>query len=470
MTIWLPNLEQLAGPRYLAIAEALAADIRTGRLKTGERLPTHRDLAYRIGVTVGTVTRAYAEAERRGLIAGEVGRGTYVRDIRAAAIGFPLRESYPLREFDAADATAPIDLSVNYPARQATDELFGDALKTLADEPGVADLLDYQVNRGLLRHRTAGAKLIRRGGLEVPADRVIVTCGAQHAMMVAFAALTRPGDVVLTEALTYPGMKLIAGMLQLRLYGVAMDEHGLKPDAFEAACRTMQPKALYCMPTLQNPTSVTMPESRRREIARIAEALGVAIVEDDIYGFLDPDAPPPVSQFAPSVGHYVLSVSKCLAPGLRAGFLAVPPGDTAAYAAAVRTTIWMAPPLAVEIAARWIVDGTGERLATKLSQEALVRQRMVQERMSGFDYATAPHSMHGWLTLPEPWRASQFAAEARERDVLVTPAEAFVVARPAPQAVRICTGAVRTREQLARGLDILVGLLRSAPEEHLSIM
>ncbi len=469
MTIWTPDLDKHSGPRYLAIAEAIAGDIRAGRLHSGARLPTHRDLAYRIGVTVGTVTRAYAEAERRGLIAGEVGRGTYVRDA-GAGIGFPLRDSGPIREPAALDADAPIDLSVNYPVREATDRQLGDALRALANEPGVSSLLDYQVNRGLAHHRAAGAALIRGSGLDVPADRVIVTCGAQHAMMSSLSALTRPGDTVLTEALTYPGMKLIAGMLQLRLHGVAMDEHGLKPDAFEMACRTMQPRALYCMPTLQNPTSVTMPEARRRDIARIAVEHGVAVVEDDIYGFLDEAPPPPIAHFAPSIGHYVLSVSKCIAPGLRTGFLVVPPGDASAYVAAVRATVWMAPPLAVEIAARWILDGTGKRLSDGLRDEAAVRQQMVLERLAGYGYTTAPHSLHGWLTLPEPWRASQFVAVARARGVLLTPAEAFVVARPAPQALRICTGAVKTRDQLARGLDVVATLLKSAPEEHLSIM
>lgn len=470
MTKWIPDLAQRSGPRYLAIADAIAADIRAGRLRTGERLPTHRDLAYRLGVTTGTVTRAYAEAERRGFIAGEVGRGTFVQDLRTASGGFPAGAAAQLLESDVADEAGPIDLSVNYPVREASDRMVGDTLKALADEPGIAALLDYHANRGLPRHRAAGVKLIRKSGLETTAERVIVTCGAQHAMSVAFAALARPGDVVLTEALTYPGMKLIAGMMQLRLHGVPTDDQGLLPDAFETACRTMQPKALYCMPTLHNPTVVTMPEARRREIARIAEAHGVAIVEDDIYGFLDPGAPPPLSHFAPGVGHYVLSVSKCLAPGLRAGFLSVPPGDSSAYVAAVRSTVWMAPPLAVEIAARWIEDGTGDRLSAMLTETATRRQRLVQERLAGFDYVTAPHSLHGWLTLPDPWRASQFAAEARSRGVLVTSAEAFVVARPAPQAVRICVGTVRTRECLMRGLDTLLTLLRSKPEEHLSIM
>ncbi|HZF36691.1 MAG TPA: winged helix-turn-helix domain-containing protein, partial [Candidatus Angelobacter sp.] len=80
MTIWQPDLNSVSGPRYLAIVDALAFDLDNGKLRAGDRLPTHRDLAYRLGVTVGTVTRAYSEAERRGLIKGEVGRGTYIRD------------------------------------------------------------------------------------------------------------------------------------------------------------------------------------------------------------------------------------------------------------------------------------------------------------------------------------------------------------------------------------------------------
>ncbi len=115
MTIWIPDLTSHRGPRYLAIADALAFDIRASRLSPGDRLSTHRELAYQLGVTVGTVTRAYGEAERRGLIGGEVGRGTFVRsDI---AVRASIRANAPVTSTIAAATAQPnvIDFSINTP-------------------------------------------------------------------------------------------------------------------------------------------------------------------------------------------------------------------------------------------------------------------------------------------------------------------------------------------------------------------
>src|SRR5258706_10308763 len=318
MTMWNPEIDT-AGARYLAIAEALSGDVKSGRLRPGDRLPTHRDLAYRLGVTVGTVTRAYAEAARRGLVGGEVGRGTYVRDTRPASFS-------ALDDRSDGGGEAPIDLGVNKAAAAEAGPLFAAALRQLADSPDLGALLDYQPHRGRLRHRAAGAAWLSRAGLAVDPERVIVTAGGQHAMSIAFAALARPGDLVLAEQCTYPGMKAVAGLLQLRLQGVAIDRDGLVPEAFEAACRAGPARALYCTPNLQNPTGSVMPVERRRAIAAIAESHGVAIVEDDAYGFLDAGLPPPLASFAPTVGHYLSSLSKSLAPGLRLGFLAGPAG------------------------------------------------------------------------------------------------------------------------------------------------
>ncbi|WP_119460235.1 PLP-dependent aminotransferase family protein [Rhodospirillaceae bacterium SYSU D60014] len=466
MTIWNPDLNGRAGPRYVAIADALAADIRAGRLGRGARLPTHRDLAYRLGVTVGTVSRAYAEAERRGLIGGEVGRGTFVRDGMAAVPSFTMLDH---GSAEAADA-GPVDLSLNFPARNEGDELLAVALSDLAGQPGIATLLDYQPHRGLPRHRAAGADWLKRAGLQLSPDQVVLTAGAQHAMMVVFSTLTRPGDLILTEAATYPGMKTLANLLHLRLQGLAMDEQGLRPDAFEAACRTASPRVLYCLPNIQNPTGSLMSEERRSAIARIAEAHQVAVVEDDVYGFLAEDAPPPLVTRLPQLGHYLTSVSKAMAPGLRVGFLAAPPGTEATFAAAVRTTTWMTTPLSTEIAARWIIDGTGDRLAQSRRTESIVRQEIARRILAGFDYAAHPAGFHGWLTLPEPWRSEEFTAQARLKGVLVTPSEAFAVSRPSPRAVRLCLSAARTRADLERGLHLLVDLLRTAPDAYLSIV
>ena len=466
MTIWTPDLNGRGGPRYVAIADALAADIQAGRIARGARLPTHRDLAYRLGVTVGTISRAYAEAERRGLIGGEVGRGTFVRDLSAAVPSFTMVEHGSTGTAEAK----PVDLSLNLPVRHESDALLSATLTELARQPGISALLDYQPHRGLPRHRAAGADWIKRAGLSLSADQVVLTAGAQHAMMAAFGALTRPGDLVVTEALTYPGMKTLANLLHLRLQGLAMDEEGLRPDSFEAACRTASPRVLYCLPNIQNPTGVLMSEERRRAIARIAEAHEVAVVEDDVYGFLAEDAPPPLATHLPQSGYYISSASKAMAPGLRTGFLGVPAGTEAIFAAAVRTTTWMAAPLGAEITARWIFDGTSHRLVQGHRAESAARQEIARRILSAFDYTAYPTAFHGWLVLPEPWRSEEFTAQARLKGVLVTPGEAFAVTRPGVQAVRLCLGGAPTRADLERGLHILVDLLQTAPDAYLSIV
>src|SRR5262249_28191404 len=127
MTMWNPELGT-AGARYLAIAEALSGHVKSGRLRPGDRLPTHRDLAYRLGVTVGRVTRAYAEAARRGLVGGEVGRGTYVRDMRPGSFS-------ALDDRSDGGGEAPIDLGINKAATAEAGALLGEALRRLADSP-----------------------------------------------------------------------------------------------------------------------------------------------------------------------------------------------------------------------------------------------------------------------------------------------------------------------------------------------
>src|SRR5262245_26645264 len=287
MTIWTPDLTTASGARYLAIVDALASDIDEGTLRDGDRLPTHRDLAYRLGVTVGTVTRAYAEAERRGLIQGEVGRGTYVRPQRLV----------PLPEPKVGDGV--IDLSMNFPAGSYEDAMLSQGLAEIAARDGIGRLLDYQQYRGRADHRAAGAAWVKRFGLEVSPEQIVVTAGGQHAMAVVLGTLAGPGEVVLAESVSYPGLKSLADLFRFKLVGLAMDAHGILPEAFEKACRTDRARALFCMPTLQNPTGAHMPLERRREIAAIARRHGVAIVEDDIYGFLIKDAPPPLVTLAP---------------------------------------------------------------------------------------------------------------------------------------------------------------------------
>ena len=460
MTNWTPDLNHRAGPRYVAIADALAADVSAGRFKPGDRLPTHRDLAWRLGVTIGTVSRAYAEAERRGLVTGEVGRGTYVR----AAVN-AVDQMMPV---EPPGEQGLIDFTFAFPPAGGAEAELGPALRTLADDPGSAVLLDYQPNAGRRGHRAAGAAWLAAGGLEVAPERIVVTAGAQHGVLAALATLTRPGDRIVTEAVTYPGIKLVARMLGLRMEGLAMDAHGLLPDALEAACKTNDVKALYCIPTLQNPTTATLPEERRRAIANIAARHRLAIVEDDIMRRLSDDTSTPIAGLAPDLTTYVTSLSKTVAPGLRMGFLAGPEGTTERLAAAVRTTCWMTTPLTAEIGARWIRDGTAERIRDARRREALGRRQLALDILGGWEVVSAPASLHLWLHLPEPWRANDFVAEARQRGAAISSAEVFAVGRrDLPHAVRVCFCAPPDRESLEQGLRALADLLEDGPSQAL---
>jgi DNA-binding transcriptional MocR family regulator len=452
MTSWSPNLAESTGPRYVAIADILARDISAGRLKTGDRLPTHRELAWKLGVTVGTVTRAYAEAERRGLIAGEVGRGTFIRD-RAI-------DTVPAQSNDDGF----IDLARNFPPGWSDNREIADILGDLSHSNDLSPLLGYAPNLGLPSHREAGAQWLSRSGIEGNAAHVAVTNGAQHAMLVSLAALTRPGDVVLSEQLTFYGLKSLGTHLSLRLQGVEIDEHGLVPSALDAACRLLAPKAIYCMPTLQNPTTASMPEGRRREIAEICLRHGVTIVEDDIYGFLVEGAPPALSTYAPDNSILLTSLSKCVAPGMRIGYLQANAALMERIASALRATTWMATPLLAEIAARLIRSGKAAKMAVQMREEAKARQLIVRRVLPDAEYDAHEAGFHIWLKLPEPWRREEFAQQVRRRGVGLAPADAFAIGRaPVPHAVRIGLSAARDRTQLERALTIVGDVLRGSP-------
>lgn len=465
MTMWNPDLKSFSGPRYLAIVSAIADAVERGHLKAGDKMPTHRDLADAVGVTTGTITRAYSEAAKRGLLVGETGRGTFVK----ANI---FEDAFP--SVSSTEDDDLIDLSLNIPPLSVGDllgKVLAGTLSGLAERPGLSALLSYQHATGIERHRAAGAAWVARSGLSADAQQVLITTGALHAMTVVFSTLTNPGDSVFTESLTYPGMKNLAHLLHLRLKGLPTDGEGIIPEAFEKACRAESAKILYTIPTLQNPLGLIMPAARRREIAAIAVRHNVAIVEDNVHSFILPTQPPPLSSFAPDNSYYILSTSKSIAGGMRIGYLVAPARMVDPLATTLRATVWMAAPLMAEIASEWILNGTADRLVEEKRAEAAVRQSIAASALAGFQFDAHPLSFHLWLHLPEPWRSNEFSAQLQRRGVAVTPAEAFVPGREEPpHAVRVCVGAPRSRAQLEKGLGIIRSVLQETPDPCLSIL
>ncbi len=460
MTIWQADLSRVSGPLYLGIADALGRDIESGVLPEGTRLPTHRDLAEALGVTVGTVSRAYAEAERRGLVKGEVGRGTFVRGGRPSDTAFAASAAKD-------DGMIQMDLSVpGVPIHPEQERELRAAFRRLCASPHLNSLLESRTIAGSERHRRAFAEWARRWGLSADPDRILICCGAQHGLTAAISSLTKPGDAVFVENLTYPGMRAVAGLLHLRLHGLPMDEHGLIPEAFERACRKGAAKVLYCIPTLQNPTLSVMTEERRRRIAEIAMEWEIALVEDEAYAFLEERRPRPICSWMPELGYHLLSVSKIIAPGLRVGALTVPKGAAERASTALWATTWVAPTPLVDVVAEWIERDDLERFAQWQREELSIRNRLAQEAFEGFRQRGHRCGPHLWLELPETWRSDEFVLHSRRKGVAVASSESFTAgATVAPRAVRLSLGAERNRKRLQTGLGIIAEMLneRSQP-------
>jgi DNA-binding transcriptional MocR family regulator len=442
MTLWSPRLPETPDPIYSRIADALERDIRAGVLVPGSRLPTHRELARSLRITPVTVTRAYADAMRRGLVESMTGRGTFVRAAAAR------RESVMAAETDLATNIVTVPLPA--PSR-ALLERVGEVLTTST----------YASGAGTERHRAAGAAWI---GRDTDPDRVVVTAGTQHALFLAFAATTRPGDVVLAEELTYHGAKAVAAMLNIRLEPLPLDRYGIVPDALQRACRGRSPaRVLYTVPSLHNPTGLVMPETRRRELAGVAVAHGLTIIEDDVCGFLLEKTPPPLAAFAPERTIFLTGLGKALAPAMRVGYLAAPPALLPRVQAALGATILFASPALAEMAATWIEDGTAARIVTQKRAEVQLRNRLARRVLSraGGD-ARSPHL---WMELPKRWTADAFVEEARRRRVRVAGAGSFAVGEDVPRAIRVSVGAPASIAELEQALHVLAGITEERREE-----
>jgi len=462
MTIWIPDISERSGPRYLAISDAIGDAIEAGELSPQEKLPTHRELAYQLGVTVGTITRAYKEAERQGHLVGEVGRGTFVRG-----------GNLPENQFAVIhrQETGVIDMSLNFPPDCGRTAQFAQTLKNLSRSNTLHSLLDYHPAAGTTHHRQAGAEWMSTGDWKADPEEVLVTTGGQHAISSALMALTKPGDTLLCEEFTYPVTKVLAQELGLKLHGLAMDDKGLLPEALASACQTDSAKVLYCMPSFHNPTGIYMPEERRQEICDVAVRYGLTIIDDDVFGHLHPAPAPPLASMIPDNACYVVS-TKNLAPGLRIGFLRVPKHILAAAETAIRTTCWMAPPFMAEVVTRWIEDGTADQLIKEQYTEANYRQKIAEAHLGRHGYRAPNHgAYHFWLPLPEPWREDRFLALARERGVALIGSDTFAAPRtPLAHAVRVCLGCTHDRSRVDQGLEIISQILDEPPRDSLTVV
>lgn len=452
MPIWNPLLEKYPEqPIFRKIVQALNDDIVDGRLAIGTRLPTHRELADTLKVARGTIAQAYAEADKLGLIQSHVGRGTVVIDPNSGERPFSTLMKSP-NTFN--------DLTGNFPLTNIDPDP-ADSLRSIALRPDRKALLCYQSPSGMRRHRLAGVAWAKRFGIMTTLDNILLCAGAQHALFITVAHLLNSGDLLLVDEWSYPGLHGIAEMLRIKLVALEMDRGGLKPESLERACKTTHnAKALYCMPTIHNPSGIVISTARRKIIAKIARRHGLCIIEDAAHCLLDPNPPPPIFNFFPEGTFFIASTSKILGPGLRVAFLIAPSRDIEALARKIWSTQWSLSPINAELVALWIENGIADLTIKRKRQEAKQRQLLAQRILAEYDIQHHPHAFHLFLRLPSRCKADHIASEALKQHISVTSAAAFWMRTSTPpEAIRIALGGVDNRTALKRSLTILAGLL-----------
>ncbi|MDO5537479.1 MAG: PLP-dependent aminotransferase family protein [Desulfovibrionaceae bacterium] len=453
--------------RWFALSQALGDMLERGLVEPGERLPTHRELAQALGVTVGTVSRAYADTSQRDLTIGIVGRGTFaarnVPDVDVFAQPAMLRSGCEAAASAGSalfSAEHPLDMGFITPFEHLNPPL-EEAVRRLAERPGLNELGGYQAPHGLSRHREAGAMWAARFGLPVAPDNVLVCAGAQHALLTVLASLFTPGDRIAAEQLSYPLLKQLCQRLRLQITPIHMDKHGILPQALEAACRSKAVRGLYLMPTCHNPTLTMIPEFRRREIVDICRRYDVQIIEDDVYALSLEQRLTPLTRLAPERSCFIASTSEALGAGLRIAYLCAPAAWHPALEHTISYTVSMAPPLMAELAALWIGDGTADSVLAAKRRAATEANIMAREKLDGFSLETRTTGFFCWLKLNSAQgAAADFARKAREKGIIVADAACFSAGGLVPEeGVRLALG-LRDQAVLSAALETLVRLLQ----------
>lgn len=466
MTNWLPNLQASDGPLYVRIADQIEQAINTGTLASGSKLPPQRNLAYDIGVTIGTVSRAYSMVRERGLVSGEVGRGTYVlgspdNDDTASGIDPISARLVGTRATNAPPGKLRFDTTAATDVGQSA--IVTDILSAICrEQPN--EISSY--TRNFPAHwLEAGCQWLKRGDWQPAQESIVPTLGAHAAVIAAVSVITAPGDRIVFEHVTYSQVSRGTALLGRQTALVDSDAHGVIPEDFERICVQQHPKLAFLMSGAQNPTLVTMPEERRRAIAAIAKRHNVFLVEDNLYGATANDDIPLLAEIAPERTFLVGGLSKSVAAGVRGGWIACPPHLAQRVRIAHKMVSGGLPFLLAELAARLVLSGMADAIRAKVSEEVGIREAHARNIFDGLDFNSHPRVPFLWLKLPDPWLSGTFRQAAFAEDILIDDEDEFKAGRSEKtfHRVRIGLSSPTEREAVVGGLMRLRRLLENGP-------
>ena len=443
--VWRPSVSKQKGEtKHAALTERIIADVDSGVLKPMDRMPTHRDLARELGLSVQTVSLSYKEAERLGYLSGEIGRGTFVRARVTDRAGRMMLDHSENEILDLSIIRA-VYLDVH---EEASRKIF----RELAESDIASFMRPCRPIAGLDRHREAARLWLKPMGVTSGAERILVTNGAAHSIFLALSCIIRSGDVVLCENLTDHGIIGLPNILGFSLKGLPTDAEGILPDALEAACAVGSVRALALVPTLNNPTSHVAGAERRHAIAEIARRYGVFVIEDEVYRPMIEGDLPSITELLPDLGFFATSFTKTVLTGLRVGYLVVPPAYSIRAASILRVSSWSGTYLTAEIATRWVENGTAQELLAIQRNEARARQGIAAEILGDHFASSHPLSLCAWLKVPQHWTEDGLVRSLANQNVAVTPSEPFIAGPGHGGGIRICLGGRMSHATLKKAL------------------
>lgn len=349
-----------------------------------------------------------------------------------------------------------MELRLNVPPQPPLlQERLEAALDAVQRRPDIVDLLSYGPTAGSMSDREAAAYWLRPLLGVIAADDIIVCAGGAALLAALVTTFAGPGDTIVAEALTYPGIRAVSRHFGMSLAGVAMDDEGIIPAALVDVCERLHPKILFCTPTIQNPTTATMSIARRAQIAQVAARFDLVIIEDDAYGLLPKEALPPIAMIASERTYYIASLSKCLSPGLRIAYCVGPRAAMTRIIESVRVVSLHAAPLSTAVATQWIQDGSAKAILHDIRSECVARQAIAREVLEGERIAARPEAPHLWLSLPGNDRPIPELGERLRGRGVAAKGDGFAVDGGHPQALRIGLGAAHSRDDLRARLQTL---------------
>src|SRR4051794_858521 len=408
------------GGSALALADALRALVVDGRLAVRTRVPSERALAPELGVSRGTVSRAYDRLREDGFLVSARGAGSWLT-LPDAQVPSPAPRPAPAWGVDLSIAALP-----------APEPQLGEAAANAARALARHAPSHGYAAAGLPELRAAIAERFTERGVDTTADQVLVTAGAQHALHLVLRLLCAPGDRVLVDAPAYPRTLAAVRGVRGRAVAVPLGRDGWDAAAWEQTLMAAAPRLAVTMPDHHNPTGLTMGDAQRREIVTACARAGVLVVADETSAELRIDGPArrrPLAAYDAGGGVVTLgSMSKAAWGGLRLGWIRANP-RLVRELAAVRADVDMASPvleqlLALELLARWeeVVD----------SRVALLRERRdvlldaLEEHAPAWGVRRPAGGLSAWVRLPSPV-ATRLASAAAREGLVVTPGPAFSV-------------------------------------------